>query len=201
MHRRGSGRTLDTPDSLVARDGRTQRRGSAHVIDRACVASSDTHAPLSNNPDPLTGRPAACPRRTILGHEKRCRQHGQAGVPGPSDDMRAWDESQASVSAYWGPASLPLCARGERSGRPRCRPGITRRAPVVAGAVRHPAETLEAGRALRGPIGRFVARPPFRSAHCRFIVLTPGISAQLLERKRAVQPPGSADLQAFLHPR
>jgi hypothetical protein len=40
-----------------------------------------------------------------------------------------------------------------------------------------------------------------RIANCPFIVLTPGNSAQFLERKRAVQVPGNADLQAFLDPR
>jgi hypothetical protein len=36
----------------------------------------------------FSGRPG----RTILGHARRCRCRGQAGVPVPADETTAWDE-------------------------------------------------------------------------------------------------------------
>ena len=70
-----------------------------------------------------------------------------------------------------------------------------------SGAARTPtdARSREGSAKTNRPL---VASPAaIRIAHCPFIVLTPGISAQFLERKRAVQASGNADLQAFLDPR
>ena len=55
-----------------------------------------------------------CPRRTILGHDRRSRCRAQAGVPVPADETTAWDEMRTSRSDL-APQVLRAPARGQRA--------------------------------------------------------------------------------------
>jgi hypothetical protein len=124
----------------------------------------------------------------------------RSGLRGHTDATGV-DESQASASAYCAPAKLLLLWTSGRSGRRRCGLGIARRARVAAEAARKPADARSREGSARTNWPPRCWSAAVRIAHCRFIVLTPGICAQFLERKRAVPAPGNADLQAFLDPR
>jgi hypothetical protein len=96
---------------------------------------------------------------------------GGAGVAAGAPKTPESDESRRQ-SACGAPASVLLCARGERSGRRRCGPGIARRAPVIP---EWPGTRLRRSKPGGSARTKWPPRRPaaVRSAHCPFIVLTP----------------------------